>query len=116
MGRQLGGWSDTVRHEVGQGLGLQSISNREPLQLLEDGRDKRRPRCRTGTPEGESRVAESGRDKGQESGRGHGAARAGNATAGRETGARRCSKAAASGYACWAWGGQKDGGLRMAWV
>lgn len=85
MGRQLGGWSDTVRYEVGQGLGLQSISNREPLQLLEDGRDKRQPRYRSGTPEGESRVAESGRDKSQESRWNHVAARVGIATAGRET-------------------------------
>lgn len=57
-------------------------------------------------------MAESIRNKGPKSRRGHGAARAGNAMVGGETGARRRSKATASGYACWAWGARKEGGLK----
>lgn len=40
-----------MRHKVEKGFELQFISNRELLQLLEDGIDKKEPRFRTGNPQ-----------------------------------------------------------------
>lgn len=53
-----GSWGGgvTVRHEIEKGLGLQSVSNRQPLQVLEDGTDKTQPSFRTRNP----RVERSG--------------------------------------------------------
>ena len=44
------GGIDTVRYKVEKGFGLQFISNRELLQLLEDGIVNKEPRFRTGNP------------------------------------------------------------------
>lgn len=55
-GKAVGGGGVTVRHKIEKGLGLQSISNRQPLQVLEDGIDKKQPSFRTRNP----RVERSG--------------------------------------------------------
>ena len=41
---------DGMKWEIEKGFGLQSISNREPLQVLEHGVDKRQPGFRNGNP------------------------------------------------------------------
>lgn len=61
------------------------------------------------------RVAERGRDRGREMA-GHGAAGADNATAGRETGPRRCSQATASGYVLGLGRPGRVALLEVAWV